>query len=533
MVINMKKELIIICFILIALSFSVFTSETFDSYSSDEPEIPGFIILAHANKEGRIKITQERISILGACDPEFPLYINDEEVSTTAKGFFSVHVELEIGDNLFLFKNGEEVAEIKVSRSLPEPIEPEPPLYFEEAVYAIAANANISRFYERDDDNNPGTPLVKGTVFRITAEDGQFYQIHDGSYVFKSSVELLEEIEGEHTNSLYSVEMQAESAIVTLYHKIYEDETGIEFELNTESFEIPFEKGRIATGYSVEIADNKPIVSIEYALTDISEATVLLDAGHGGSDPGALGPPGEFGLMEKDFNLYVAQKTRDYLENIGINVIFPRSSDEHVPILERMEHFFDSYDIGVSIHANSMPMHHDFTGDEGPLMFYSAEHSEKAASGIIEHIAAKTGHEFNPAILRNFGIARYTSAPSMLFEMGYMCNPHEYERLLDTDYLDLIAESLGEGIVQYLGETSQKAREEFDVFGSTEPPETEVIIEESTVELAEEAITTSFTPDNSPRNKPLMFTIAFLAIVALNLIIRRIISKTKNKKGQG
>ena len=511
-----------------------------DNDSGQDAEVPGFIILPHADLNEIKGIPYDRISLLGACNPDFPLYINGAEVQTTVNGYFSMYGTLIVGDNPFLFENGGAVDELVVTRKIPEYTQPKPPNYFTEPTYGIAANTIISRFYERDDDDNPGTPLIEGTVFQLIAEDDAkdgFYQLYDGSYVFKSSVEILEEA-GE--NTLYSVDLQEKTAILTLYHFDAGENQAQEndnqdtqnndiseqhFKLTTETFEFPFKEGRTVTGYSVEIEEGKPTVRVQYALTDLSKATVLLDAGHGGKDPGALGPPGAFGLMEKDFNLIVAQKARDYLENRDVNVIFLRDSDEHIPILERMENLAGSFDIGVSVHSNSMPMNKDFWSDEGPLMFYSMEHAEQAASELLEYITAQTGHAFSPAILRNFGITRYTAAPAMLLEMGYVCNPAEYERLITPDYLDLLGESLGEGIMRYLMDTVQ---EEFDGEDENENDET---IEEETVAPAP---ATQTPPERNPEIKSYTepeikhdktsgvtgIEAAFLGLVALGSIIR-------------
>ena len=50
----------------------------------------------------------------------------------------------------------------------------------------------------------------------------------------------------------------------------------------------------------------------------------------------------------------------------------------------------------------------------------------------------------------NFAMSRYTGAPSMLFEMGFMCNPAEYELLINADYLDNMGIALGKSIEKYL-----------------------------------------------------------------------------------
>ncbi|MCL1904453.1 MAG: N-acetylmuramoyl-L-alanine amidase [Oscillospiraceae bacterium] len=517
-------------------------------------EVLGFIILPHSDLSEIKGIPYDRISLLGACDPNYTLYVNGVETATTKSGYFSVYSSLSVGENFFTFENGGATADLTVIRKASEISQPKLPKYFEKPTYGIASNTIISRFYDRDDDNKPGTPLVKGTVFRVIAEDiaeDGFYRLYDGSYVFKSSVELLEKLEDAEENTLYSVELHEESLTVTFYRLNEIDENSEdneltdeapltiddnEFEFDTEEYEIHFKEGRTVTGYSVKIKDEKPVVKVKYALTDLSKARVLLDAGHGGTDPGALGPPGDAGLMEKDLNLIVARKTRDYLENEGVHVTFLRDKDEHVPILERMENLADSFDIAVSVHSNSMPMNKDFRSDEGPLMFYSVkESSERAASDIIRYISGQTGHVYTPAILRNFGITRYTAAPAMLFEMGYVCNPEEYERLKTEEYLSLLGEALGEGIIQYLSRTVQEdfAGEDEDEEEDNEDEDDEHDEDDNDANKSKNEITTeapdfyseltSYQIPVPQRGKSLKFTfgeIAFLGIITLGAVIR-------------
>jgi N-acetylmuramoyl-L-alanine amidase len=378
----------------------------FDFQEADE----GFVILPHANREGShandavMAVSYGRISLLGACNPYFPLYVNGEEVPVTGSGFFCVFTELELGDNLFLFENGDAVVGLTVTRFVREPVVPAETVFFEPPLYGVTIQHNASRFYDGDDDNKHGVPLPAGVLVYITGEVGDCYIIQDGSYVFKSSVELIEDYDYDNPVQAF---IPLQDAVITL---------------------------------------NPPPALL-------SQALVILDAGHGGSDPGALGPPGEFGWMEKDFNLYVTQVAADYLQSRGVNVIFLRDTDESFFVRDRIDYIAQlptPADLVVSVHGNSMPMHHDFTSEQGPLMFFTLDHSEKAANFILEYICEKTGHEFVPAIRRNFAMARYTHAPSMLFEMGFLCNPADYERMLDFDYLDLIGIALGEGIAEYL-----------------------------------------------------------------------------------
>ncbi|MCL2036372.1 MAG: N-acetylmuramoyl-L-alanine amidase [Oscillospiraceae bacterium] len=480
----MKNRFFLRCVLLLICAAFALVNAAFANQQTADNFENGFIILPHA-KNGEIKITRAQISLLGACNPGFPLYINGEEMPTTVSGYFSVYVELQVGDNVFVLENGEISTELVVTRETPKPFTPTPVVYFEEPLYGKAASNNISRFYDGNDDTKMGTPLAKDTNFRIIAEDSdnEMYIIHDGSYVFKSNVTLVKAGEFAAENRLYSVELQEESAEITFHN----------FDGTDESFSIPYEGEQPVAGYFAEFSQGELAVTLRYAPSVLENAVVLIDAGHGGSDPGALGPPGEFGLMEKDLNLQVARKTAEYLESHGVTVISLALDDETFWAVDRVEHIYESLlsgefaDLSVSIHANSMPMGSDFTRENGPLMFYTMGSSESAANIILENVSQRVSgvspHEFKAAINRNFALARYTPSPSMLFEMGFVCNPHEYEILITDGYLDLMGEALGEGIVKYLLINAQTASENGENPSETEAAATTVSgVSESTTE---------------------------------------------------
>jgi len=237
---------------------------------------------------------------------------------------------------------------------------------------------------------------------------------------------------------LYEIELDGNTARVTLYA--------------AEIIELDYTFAGILQGFDVSFTQGTMNIRFHYAPASLEDVIILLDAGHGGGDPGALGPPSEFGPMEKDFNLYVAQVARDYLEAIGMTVIFVREDDTRIDIFDRIDYFSRFYpDMAVSVHANSMPLSSDFSSMRGPLMFITLGNSERAADNIIRFIAEETGNEYVPPIYQNFAMARYTGGASMLFEMGFLCNPEEYEDMLVPGYLDTMGISLARAIAMQFG----------------------------------------------------------------------------------
>ncbi|MDR0222082.1 MAG: N-acetylmuramoyl-L-alanine amidase [Oscillospiraceae bacterium] len=449
-------------------------------------ENPRAIIITHPASGNRVT-SSPRTSFLGACDPDFPLYMNGEEIRTTENGFFSLYVGLERGENVFAFTNGENAETVTVTREPPEQKVPAETVWYETVVYGSTEYDGISRFADYNDDLYMRSPLAKGTVFRVLGERGDCYIIGDGTYVFKNNAYLLDRLIPEiavssekmydeynctylllevNENALYGVDLRGDNASVKIYSDsevVYEKE--LEFDSPPVGYTVEF------TGEGMEIGFRRPPALL-------SEAVALIDAGHGGTDPGALGPPGAFGAAEKDFNLYVAEKARDYLLARGISVVFVRDGDVDYPVRERVLLFKERPDISVCVHANSSPIDKDFSELSGPLMFYTLDLSEKAAESVLGHIAAETGADYTPPKRQNFAMARYAGCPAMLFEMGFLCNPDEYERLLSVQYLDGMGTALGEAIEKYLLETAEDDLSESAPTDGDYPPAAAGVIEE-------------------------------------------------------
>ncbi len=162
-----------------------------------------------------------------------------------------------------------------------------------------------------------------------------------------------------------------------------------------------------------------------------STYTLVIDPGHGGTDPGK--PRGAAKMMhEKDINLAISLKIGAYIqENLpNIKVLYTRSKDEYVSLKERTTFANKNQaDFFISIHANSSSRssisgtethiyHHQQAASKRLAALIQTEFKEKAARksrGIID--AAQRGH--------NLYVTQYTNMPSVLVEVGYLSNPEE------------------------------------------------------------------------------------------------------------
>lgn len=189
------------------------------------------------------------------------------------------------------------------------------------------------------------------------------------------------------------------------------------------------------------------------------ELCVVIDAGHGGEDPGKVGING---AKEKDINLEIAEKVKQYLESNGIHVEMTRESDEglheagasnkkvqdmkkRIEKIEKIEP-----DIVVSIHQNSYPQE---AIHGAQVFFYTGSvEGQELAEEIQERLIAKVDPENKRKVKANdsYYLLKKTQVPIVIVECGFLSNSAEAEKLCDPEYQDRVAWAVQMGIIRYL-----------------------------------------------------------------------------------
>ena len=197
--------------------------------------------------------------------------------------------------------------------------------------------------------------------------------------------------------------------------------------------------------------DNKNPVTRPPANTN--EKIVVIDAGHGGQDPGALGTDSEGKEhKEKDLNLEIAKRVRDILEENGITVIMTRDGDTFPTLTDRSD-IANAHQavIFASIHANSA------TSDtvSGFEVYYSTQNNSDA-TGLSSHQLAKsvTSAIDDKISIRNRGVktadhivTKTSIMPAILIEVGFMSNPDELSLMLTDDFRSNFSQGIANGIM--------------------------------------------------------------------------------------
>jgi N-acetylmuramoyl-L-alanine amidase len=186
----------------------------------------------------------------------------------------------------------------------------------------------------------------------------------------------------------------------------------------------------------------------------IEDWLIVLDPGHGGSDPGAIG---KSGLREEDVNLAVALKAAEILQEQGVKVVLTRTSDTYVELRARAE-MANSYGaaVFVSIHCNASlkldvggTATYTFARDS---LAYQQEERLRLARLLQEELVAALGLRDLGVFQENFAVLRYTQMPAALVEIAFISNPSEEQLLADPGFRERAAAAIARGIVRFLTE---------------------------------------------------------------------------------
>lgn len=198
--------------------------------------------------------------------------------------------------------------------------------------------------------------------------------------------------------------------------------------------------------------------AIEALSSDLQDKVIVIDAGHGGQDPGAQ----YGGIKEKDLTLDIAFRLKDALSSKGSKVIMTREEDidfflpnfvlgrlaKRAELSERVRMAsINTADLFVSIHANSFPGGNSY----GMETYYLAQSAPGKA--LAERIQAQL-REVQPDNKRtaksgDYYLLNQSKMPTVLIEVGFLSNPRERRLLQEDSYKTRIANSITEGIENY------------------------------------------------------------------------------------
>lgn len=195
----------------------------------------------------------------------------------------------------------------------------------------------------------------------------------------------------------------------------------------------------------------------------VLKQTVIIDAGHGGDDGGAIGIDG---TVEKDINLDIALKLEKLLKFYGFDVIMTRTEDimtcdDGLDSLRKrkvsdIHNRFDVLEknpdaVFISIHQNKF----EDNSQHGTQVFYSGNNDEsKLLAESIQNSIVSVLQPDNSRVVKKSGSGIYllyhAKLPAVLVECGFISNPAEVKKLNDEKYRMKVAILIADGLIKYL-----------------------------------------------------------------------------------
>jgi len=215
-------------------------------------------------------------------------------------------------------------------------------------------------------------------------------------------------------------------------------------------------KDEYKKGYTIESSKEPGIIRlyINRPLTVSSpKPVIILDAGHGGNDPGAIGPSG---LKEKDVTLDIVLYIKGLLESRGYTVILTRDGDYNVSQnskdardeLNTRVIFINNNKpaLLVSVHCNSA----NSPVPGGTEVYYYRDEDKKLAEFVCNSLV-ETTEKYNRGVKKaDFFLLKNTTVPAILVEALFISNPVEEKLLMDPIFRRKIAGAIVTGILRYL-----------------------------------------------------------------------------------
>jgi N-acetylmuramoyl-L-alanine amidase len=206
------------------------------------------------------------------------------------------------------------------------------------------------------------------------------------------------------------------------------------------------------TAYAVGLSEDGRTLAVTLRREAVRLATptarqdaplIVLDPGHGGHDPGAIGPGG---TKEAHVTLAVIRMLDEELKQMGWRTSLARTDDSEILLAPRVAVAnTQQADLFVSVHCNSL----DRNWVKGIETYYRNPHSVPLAKRLHAALVGNLGSPDRGIRFANFYVIHHTTMPAVLCEIGYISHPEEERNLADPAYQRKVAKSLAEGLKAY------------------------------------------------------------------------------------
>ena len=170
---------------------------------------------------------------------------------------------------------------------------------------------------------------------------------------------------------------------------------------------------------------------------------VFIDAGHGGVDPGGIGP---MGLPESFVNLSIALKLRKLLEAKGIKTEIDRTSNVFVSLQQRAALANRSgANLFIGLYCNSQVVPYLY----GTTTYYFHKNSYQFAKYLEHYVSSTLNLKYDGILRDDLYVLRFTTMPAVVIEYAYISNPYEEHLLASSTFRQMVADAIANAIYKY------------------------------------------------------------------------------------
>ena len=267
---------------------------------------------------------------------------------------------------------------------------------------------------------------------------GLFARLPYQSFQLIDPSKIVIDVFGATNNTNWITQLENVKEIKNVYYQQTEEEV----------FRITIElKHQQHWGHQIYYKGNMLVVKVKRQPENLSlsNLTIAVDAGHGGTNTGAGGPTGS---SEKALTLAVSLKLQKVLEQQGAKVIMTRTTEKFIDNLQRVLFYRDSTpDLLISIHLNSAA---DPIRVSGTSTFYRYIGFRDLSHTIYKRMLELDLKEYGNTGSFNFMLNSPTEYPNALVETLFISNPEDEMKILDENFQQLIAEKIAQGIKDFL-----------------------------------------------------------------------------------
>lgn len=433
-----------------------------------------------------VKINAESTFVYGNVKQGETLKINAQSVKIWEDGVFVQVVPLYYGTNEITFestlKGKKEIEKYIITREKPSE-EKYPPLAYSPKkdgyfLYTRTVKNNCPIRSGPSSSSKRVFDLPEGVVLYLAGQQGNYYKIEEKGetdfWIHRDNIEQPSLVSKRidaivKTPERYSDKYYDYVHIPVNYPVMFslkQDNKKVKFILygvnnykDTDdglynNLEFVFENDVPVLGYEAYYQTNKFVFKRAKMADKINpyrplhNVRIFIDAGHGGSEKGAIGPTR---INEKDINLAIAKKLINELKKEGAIVSYSRIDDRQVKLYDRIKMAKDNNAfILLSIHNNSLPNGKNPFVQHGAETYYYNDNAKVLGYIIQNNLVKDLGLNDSGLRKNRFALNSSTNPISVLVEVAYMINPTEYKKLQSPLFQENVAKSLTKSLKEYM-----------------------------------------------------------------------------------